>query len=148
MQMKLGFGGIFTKHKSLPAIIRCSLKLPVMQKPTAFCNLFQQTPLRTQRHNRIPQRMKKTTMLEFKTYARLCSHFFSSFFLKSDLSSSASHLQTLPAPFIGADRRALYMWTKVQSTVNLPFSQEADRPGGMRLVINPMGMFTILWLAA
>lgn len=55
-------------------------------------------------------------------------------------------LQTLvhfPAPFMGADRRVVYMWTKVQSTVNLPFSQEADRPGGMRSVINPMGMFTI-----
>lgn len=42
-----------------------------------------------------------------------------------------------------ADRLALYMWTKVQSTVNLPFSQEPDRPGEKHLVINPVGMFTV-----
>lgn len=60
-------------------------------------------------------------------------------------------LNTLPTPapayfltlFMRADRQALYMWNKVQSTVNLPFSPEADRPGEKQLVINPMGMFTV-----
>lgn len=52
-------------------------------------------------------------------------------------------LAHLLSPFMRADRQPLDMWTKVQSTANLPFSQELDRLGEKHLAINPMKMFIV-----